>query len=44
MLLCTSQADQPTPEAVIELSLPAKTQHTQTLKALNWLHKPQRFK
>jgi hypothetical protein len=39
-----SQADQPTPEGVIELSLPAKTQHTQTLKISNWLHKPQRFK
>lgn len=38
------QADQPTPEGVIELSLPAKTQHTQTLKVPNWLHKPQRFK
>lgn len=38
------QADQPTPEGVIELSLAAKTQHTQTLKVSNWLHKPQRFK
>jgi hypothetical protein len=38
------QAGQPTPEGVIELTLPAKTQHTQTLKVSNWLHKPQRFK
>lgn len=38
------QADQPTPEGVIELTLPAKTQHTQTLKVSNWLHKPQRFR
>ncbi|WIA13448.1 hypothetical protein OEZ85_007028 [Tetradesmus obliquus] len=38
------QSDQPTPEAVVELSLPAKTQHSQTLRVSNWLHKPQRFK
>jgi GTP cyclohydrolase FolE2 len=41
---CALQADQPTPEAVVELSLPAKTQHSQTLRVSNWLHKPQRFK
>jgi hydrocephalus-inducing protein len=40
----STQADHPMPEAVIELSLPAKTQHTQTLNVSNWLHKPQRFK
>lgn len=38
------QSDQPTPEAVFELSLPAKTQHHQVLRVANWLHKPQRFK
>eukprot|EP00775_Hariotina_reticulata_P008964 gene8964-9139_t len=38
------QADQPTPEAVVELSLPAKTHHHQMLKVTNWLHKPQRFR
>jgi len=44
MSVMVPQADQPMPEAVLELSLPAKTQHYQTLKVTNWLHKPQRFR
>lgn len=43
-LACTQQADSPTPEAVLERQLPAKSRHVESLTVANWLHKPQRFK
>ncbi|KAL5255873.1 hypothetical protein ACHWQZ_G011188 [Mnemiopsis leidyi] len=39
----TGFSDQPRPIATLPIDIPAKTQHTETLRVHNWLRVPQRF-